>query len=97
MSCSRSLAALAMPGLDSSTWWAGAVLEEGTASRMGPVSLQELKDALDCGCYANFQLLDDRLAVDEATFHNRDLISTYWNCWRSEFEKGLEARSHSSE
>ena len=80
---------LAMPTVENSTRWTGVVLEEGTTLNVGPLSPPMLKDQLDCGCYAVYQLLGNRLACDEGGFTAGQLVAAYWNCWRRNFEKEL--------
>ena len=78
-----------MPNLQNKTRWTGTDLDDEAKYNLGPVTREQLKDELDHGCYAFYQLLGNRLAIDEAGLTAAELIEQYWNCWRSEFEKDL--------
>ena len=76
----------AMP-LDNRARWAATELRPNTALADGPLTREQLKEQLDCGCYATHQLLSSRLAFDEVGQGPAQILEAYWNCWRSNFEK----------
>jgi len=70
--------------------WVGCTWDETPKAQLGPLpDVKELHNVLDHGCASHFQLLVDKVAIDEENFQSLPLIYSYWNTARSYFEGGL--------
>ena len=70
--------------------WTGCRMHRAPEACKGPFSKgADLQLNLEAGCGSHFQLLSDKLAVDEENFDGRSLMAAYWTTARSHFEEDL--------
>ena len=70
--------------------WAGCRMHRTPEASKGPFSkVEDLQLHLEAGCGSHFQLLSDKLAVDEENFDGRSIMEAYWATARSHFEEDL--------